>query len=52
MIALGRTQGKKIIPNNKKALKGRNKRRNKMPQSLAQILLHISFSTKNREPFI
>ena len=23
-----------------------------MPQSLAQILLHISFSTKNREPFI
>ena len=43
---------KKENPENKKALKGRNKEEKKMPQSLAQILFHISFKTKNREPFI
>ncbi|MBL9154855.1 MAG: transposase [Verrucomicrobiales bacterium] len=37
------------FPHFSQALKGRN---TGMPQSLAQILVHLVFSTKNREPWL
>jgi hypothetical protein len=34
------------------APKGRNSKGRSMPQSLANVLIHIVFSTKNRQPLL
>ena len=51
ILTLGIAQGEKTNANTKPC-KGEIKKTVKMPQSLAQILLHIVFSTKNRGPLI